>query len=335
LNRFARDGWKFRIVDAGNSGSKKRHAYWQVWLRRLSQTGFTLLFLALFLDTLYHPVNRAGRYGKLFFELDPLVLLSSWIAGHEIASGLLLSLIVVGVTFLAGRWFCGWVCPFGALHNLVTSLRGKRAKDKIARGGYSNWQKVKYHVLVVFLGSALLGLNLAGWLDPFSLFFRSLTVVVMPMFHDGATAIATWIYQQDPHLGALHATAVTEPLYESLRRNVLASAQPHYYGAIAIAVVFFAAVLLNLFRARFWCRYVCPLGALLGFLGKNPLLRLKRNPEACNNCGLCVAECQGGAGPDALGGWKPAECFYCWNCRSACPKRALSFTCRVPGRADL
>jgi polyferredoxin len=276
-------------------------------------------------------VNRTGRYGKLFFDLDPLVLLSSWVAGHEIASGLLLSLIVAGVTFFAGRWFCGWVCPFGALHNLLTSIRRTRAKARIAAGGYSPWQRTRYYVLIVFLGAAFLGLNLAGWLDPFSLLFRSFAVVLFPVFHDGAAALATWIYQHDPHLGALHLTALSEPLYESLRRNVLASTQPHYYGALGIAAVFFAAVCLNLFRPRFWCRYVCPLGALLGFLGKNPLLRLDRDPDACNNCGLCVADCQGGANPGAVDGWKPAECFYCWNCHSACPKRALSFT--AGGRA--
>ncbi len=295
-----------------------------VWLRRVSQTGFTVLFVALFLDTVYHPVNRAGAYGKLFFHLDPLALISTGGAG----AGLALSLAVLGVTLLAGRWFCGWVCPFGALHNLLTSLRGAKAKAKIAAGGYSGWQKSKYYVLLVFLGSALLGLNLAGWLDPFSLFFRSLAVVVFPMFQDGVTAPFTWIYEHDPQIGGWHLTAVTEPAYEVLRRHVLVSAQPHYYGAIAIALVFFAAVFLNLVRARFWCRYVCPLGALLGLVGKNPLVRLERRAESCNDCGLCVAECQGGAAPS--NGWKPAECFYCWNCRAACPKGALGFGLGAP-----
>lgn len=303
----------------------KRRAGWAVWLRRLSQTAFTLFFLYLFLGTVYHPVNRTGWGGKLFFELDPLVLVSTWIAGHEVPAGLLLSLAVVGVTLLAGRWFCGWVCPFGALHNLLTSLRGGRAKAKIERGGYSNWQTAKYYVLIVFLAAGMLGLNLAGWLDPFSLFFRSLAVVVFPTFNDGVVAPFAWIYNQDPHLGNVHLTSATEPVYEVLRRNVLATTQPHYYGAWAIAIVFFAVVFLNLFRARFWCRYVCPLGALLGCIGKNPAVRLRRNADACNNCGLCVTECQGGASPDGGKGWKPAECFYCFNCRSACPKGALSF----------
>ncbi len=303
----------------------KRRTSWVVWLRRAAQTGFTALFLFLFLDTVYHPVNRTNSQGKLFFELDPLVLLSSWIAGHQVVAGLLFSLAVVGVTLVAGRWFCGWVCPLGALHNLVASLRRARAKDKIAAGRASAWQRAKYYVLLVALGSALLGLNLAGWLDPFSLFFRSLATVIFPVLSDGVTAIAAWIYDTDPHLGSFHLTALTEPVYEVLRRHALPAAQPYYYGSLLIALVFVAAVALNFYRPRFWCRFLCPLGALLGIVGKNPLVRLKQDAAACNNCGLCTADCPGGAGPDPPGRWKPAECFYCWNCKSACPNQALSF----------
>jgi len=73
----------------------------------------------------------------------------------------------------------------------------------------------------------------------------------------------------------------------------------------------FAILLLNLYRARFWCRYICPLGALLGVAAKNPIVRLQRNDEICNNCRLCVTDCQGGANPDIAEGWKPSECFYC------------------------
>ena len=73
------------------------------------------------------------------------------------------------------------------------------------------------------------------------------------------------------------------------------------------------------------------LGAMLGIAGKNPLIQIKRNEELCNNCRLCVADCQGGANPDTVQGWKPSECYYCYNCQSACPKRAISFTFHVPG----
>ena len=108
--------------------AKKKKTSWIVWLRRLTQTGFFLLFFYLFLQTVYHPINKAGRGVTFFFNLDPLVALNSWLASHAFVGAMLLSLLTLAVTFICGRWFCGWVCPFGALHNFFTSLRGGRAK---------------------------------------------------------------------------------------------------------------------------------------------------------------------------------------------------------------
>jgi polyferredoxin len=301
-----------------------------VWLRRASQTCFTLLFLYLFLQTVYKPVNETGKGVKLFFQLDPLTALSAGLGTRSLVSGLLLGGVTVVVTVLAGRWFCGWVCPFGAVHNLLSSWRSAPAKDKIAVGRYSEWQKSKYYLLALMLCGCLFGLNLFGLFDPFSFFYRSLATVVFPAFNDAVTALFAWIYQTDPGVGKLKATAVTEPVYEVLRRHVLSTAQQRYHGGLLIGSLFGAVVVLNLYRARFWCRYICPLGALLGTLGKNPALRLKRNDAACNDCGLCVADCQGGANPAGADAWKPSECFYCWNCRSACPRGALVF---APGTA--
>jgi polyferredoxin len=309
----------------------RRKVFWPVWLRRICQTGFMVLFLYLFLQAVYKPVNVTGGHVKLFFQLDPLVLIASWLASHQILEGLLLSLITLGVTILAGRWFCGWVCPFGALHNLLTGWRSKKTKEKLASGGYSRWHKTKYLGLAGLLVAALLGLNLTGWFDPFSFFYRAMAIVVYPGANDGVKSLFGWIYQTDPGIGRLKVTAVSEPIYDVLRKTVLATAQPYFYGSLLIALLFFTVVFLNLHRARFWCRYVCPLGALLGIAGKNPLIQIKHNETACNHCRLCVADCQGGANPDTQEGWKPSECFYCWNCHSACPQQAITFGLHVPG----
>jgi len=66
------------------------------------------------------------------------------------------------------------------VHHLFSSLRGGTVKTRLDTGGYGRWHKVKYYVLVVFLAGALLGVNVVGWLDPISFFFRGMAVAVYP-----------------------------------------------------------------------------------------------------------------------------------------------------------
>jgi len=308
----------------------KEHTSKIVWLRRLVQSVFFVLFVYLFLQAEYHPIDRTGGPVTFFFEIDPLVLLTSWLASHKLVTALLLSLATVGITLVFGRWFCGWICPFGALHNFFTSLRRGSEKARILAGGYSKRLKAKYYILLALLGGALVGINLAGWLDPISFLYRSFATAVNPAANWAVTALFGWIYETDPGIGPLRATQVTEPVYEVLREKFLAADPLQYSNGILIGFLFAAVIALNFYRPRFWCRYLCPLGALLGVLGKNPVVQVETDPDKCNSCGLCLADCQGGASPDKESDWKPAECFFCWNCKSVCPLDAISIKVELP-----
>jgi polyferredoxin len=292
----------------------------------LVQGFFLLLFLYLFLQTTYHPINQTGGRVTLFFEIDPLVLVATFLANYTVPAVLLLSLITVVVTLVFGRWFCGWVCPFGVVHHMVGALRAGRMKTRLERGAYDSGQSWKYYLLVLFLVGSLIGVNAVGWMDPFSFFYRSLATAVYPAFHYGVQQFFTWIYETDPGIGPARITLVTEPVYELLRGSVLAMEQPQYHWSLLIGALFILVLALNLYQARFWCRRLCPLGALLGVVGKNPIVKLETRPEACNDCRLCLADCQGGANPSYGLGWKPSECFFCWNCQSSCPSDAVRFT---------
>lgn len=309
--------------------AKKQKTPLIVWLRRCTQAAFFLLFIYLFLEATDHPINRAGSHVTLFFDLDPLVALTSWLASHKFERAMMLSIVTLAGTLLCGRWFCGWICPFGALHNFFTSLRGGRAKAKLEVGGYSRWQTAKYYILVAFLVVALLGTNVAGWLDPFSFLFRSFATAIYPAINSAFVTFFTWTYDTNPGFGSVRLSLVTEPIYSFLRDHFLALQQPYYWGSLLIGTVFIAVVALNFYRARFWCRYVCPLGALLGVVGKNPLVRLKKSSEQCTNCRLCLVDCQGGANSIKVSEWRASECFYCCNCMSECPWQAVKFTSQL------
>jgi polyferredoxin len=292
-----------------------------VWLRRTVQGASLALFFYLFLATAETDLDRPGRGVKLFFELDPLAALSSWIAAHALESGMLLALATLAVTAVFGRWFCGWICPLGTLHHAVASLRGKSEK---AAGAYSRWQRAKYFALIGVVCAAALGASLAGWLDPISFLFRSLATAVFPAFAGMAARLFGWAYNSDPGLGPVRLTALTEPVYALLRAHVLPAHPAQYYGNVLIGWLFLAALALNLYRARFWCRYICPLGAMLGVAAQKAVVRLRRDASRCNDCRACAAECQGGADPHS-GAWRAAECMYCFNCKSECSGGAIVF----------
>jgi polyferredoxin len=298
-----------------------------VWLRRLSQTLFLLLFLYLFLATTYRPGNEADGMLTLFFDLDPLVMVTVWLGGHAVASALFLSFITLAATLVFGRWFCGWVCPFGTLHQFFSRMKKGKKKALIQAGRYTAWQKSKYYVLVGLLVSALFGVNLAGWIDPFSFFYRAMATAVFPAFNAGIQGVFDWFYEVNP----LHLSAVSEPIYRVLRNHFLMMGQPHFFWGALLGVLFGAVIILNLFRGRFWCRYICPLGGMLGIVGKNPVLRLEVNPDKCSHCMKCVAACPTAADPRGQGNWRPSECIYCWKCESDCPENAITFQFKAPG----
>jgi polyferredoxin len=301
-----------------------RRAPFSVWLRRLSQLVFFAVFVWLFLETTYHPINTTGGRVTFFFDLDPLILFTVWVSAHVVPAALFLSLVTLVVTLLFGRLFCGWFCPFGALHTFFSCFRSGKAKQKLAVGGYSPWQRVKYLALTVFVAGGALGLNAVGWIDPFSFLFRSMATVLYPVFALVVPPAFDWLHDTNP----LGLRAVSEPIYQTLRRHALPVEQPHYVGAFVIGALFVGVVALNLYRERFWCRYVCPLGALLGVVGKNPLLRVTRNEATCTDCRFCRVDCHGGANPD--GDWRPAECLYCWNCVQACPTKGIRIRLALP-----
>jgi MauM/NapG family ferredoxin protein len=107
--------------------------------------------------------------------------------------------------------------------------------------------------------------------------------------------------------------------------TVLAFEQPVFRQMILMALIFSGILALNLLAPRFWCRYLCPLGAMLGLLGtKQFMARVDVNSDRCVKCGTCNRTCQGDATPFPPGEWASRECIACWNCQDVCPCTAVS-----------
>lgn len=88
-------------------------------------------------------------------------------------------------------------------------------------------------------------------------------------------------------------------------------------GAITLGVL----VAASLFIQNFWCRYLCPYGALLGIAAFFSPARIRRNPETCIDCAKCVKACPSALPVDTLLTIKSAECTGCLECVAVCPAR--------------
>ena len=84
---------------------------------------------------------------------------------------------------------------------------------------------------------------------------------------------------------------------------------------IVLAVLF----LLSIFIRNFWCRYLCPYGALLGLISFLSPNKIKRNPVSCIDCGLCNKACPQGIKVDKIKTVWSDECTTCMSCVDACP----------------
>jgi polyferredoxin len=86
-------------------------------------------------------------------------------------------------------------------------------------------------------------------------------------------------------------------------------------GGAVMAVL----VLASVFVQNFWCRYLCPYGALMGLVGLASPLRIRREPDLCIDCAKCAKECPSALPVDQLIQIRSAECTGCLQCVAACP----------------
>ncbi len=309
-----------------------------VWLRRVSQIFFLFFFLFLLVESrlpqdIYLEYSlvfsseldlRVDRPVTFFFQLDPLVSLSSFLSGHHLIKGFWWGLVLILMTIFLGRFFCGFICPFGTIHHAVSHVKPALKGERMVLANQKTpGQRVKYLLLIILLVGALIGLNLAGLLDPISLLFRALAQAVLPGLGTGIKEVFDWMANSD--LKILNLLTYSG---EVLVAPIFGYGHQAYRTAWFIGLIFQVILFLNRIRPRFWCRILCPLGALLGIFSRISILRLDKDEGKCTNCQLCSKSCQGAASPMPGQDWENAECLLCFNCFDSCPEDALSFRFR-------
>lgn len=281
-------------------------------VRILSQ----VFFFSLFLFTVWATwTSRIGGYPvSRILEMDPLIMIATMLSTGYVYRYLGWGLLILAATLLFGRVFCNWLCPYGTLHQLVGWLFNiGRAKSRIQDNQYRSIYFFKYGILTIFLIMAAMGSLQIGLLDPICLMYRSFATAIAP-----ATDMAIDVV-------SLKANGLNiDTFWIDNLKFAPGVTRRVFVGSFWIGLMITGLVGMNILIPRFFCRVLCPLGALLGVISRFSLFRINRDVHKCTDCDLCLTRCEGAADPQ--GAVRLSECFSCMNCIDDCPEDALSFS---------
>ncbi len=216
-----------------------------------------------------------------FLPISSLMSLRLYAVSGELhrahPSGLFILLAIIAVSFVIGKSFCGWLCPFGFISELLYKARKQAAPSSKLPPAWLDYSlgAVKYLILAFFV---------------FIIFF-AMDLPAVRAFLDGDY-------------------------------NLISDVRMYYFFAhmsLLAALITGSLFVLSYFVPYFWCRYLCPYGALLGLVSLAGPLKIKRDAAACVNCGLCTAACPQRITVDKAVSVFSDECTSCALCLDVCP----------------
>jgi len=194
---------------------------------------------------------------------------------------LVLILGVFLITLVWGRFFCGFICSFGAMQDLLNFI-GKLIPFKVKVPEKADkWLKLLKYSVLAFVAIGVWCFSVTGdtvW-SPWTVFGIY-------------SSLSGW---------------------SSLKYFLTLG------GALLLLII-----IGSLFIERFFCRYLCPLGALFSLVSRFRIYSLNRKPEKCGNCKLCTAKCSMGIPLYKYDEVRSGECINCMKCISVCPNENIS-----------
>ena len=189
---------------------------------------------------------------------------------------------------LAGRFVCGWLCPFGLIQDLLHKIPfpekiGTFRGDRLLR-------KLKYVILIVF-------------------------VILLPMFLvDVLGQGAPYFCKLICPAGTLEGGIPLVLLNESMR-----SALGWLYAWKNVLLLITIVLSVMIFRP--FCKYICPLGAVYSVFNPISVFRYRVDEKKCTGCGICAKVC--GMQVDPAENANHPECIRCGACKKSCPVKAI------------
>jgi NAD-dependent dihydropyrimidine dehydrogenase PreA subunit len=216
------------------------------------------------------------------------------------------------------------LCPYGGLESIYSLIFGGTFIDKIFSGTLI--------ILIIILIIALIfRRSFCGLICPFGalqeffgligkkvfrkrftlplgmdkpLRYLKYVILILTIFFAWKTA-GLWVNPYDPWAAYGHvSTGITSLIDE------------YPIGFIILIVILIGSILYE----RFFCKYLCPMGAFYGVISKLSLSKIIRNEDTCINCGICNKNCPVNIKVSELKEIKSVECINCQSCILSCPR---------------
>jgi ferredoxin len=271
-------------------------------VRRIVQTIALAFFLILFLYVSwpyggknYSETLAAKEWvdAEIFLAMDPLVSVSTAIAARMWVWSLAVAGVILCIGLVIPRGFCGYVCPMGTFLDLFDWALSRRALQPQSRP-QAWWMNLRFFILFVMLVSAAMGVLLSGFVAAMAVWTRAMLLIAGPV---QAGLLKGWYLVPPMNAGQWISLAL-------------------FGGIIATGFL----------ERRFWCKYLCPTGAIFSLAAMLSLTGRKISDD-CVNCGRCKTACDFAAMREDFTTHQ-ARCSFCQSCGGVCPVGAIQFTDR-------
>jgi len=266
-----------------------------------------LLAILFFVPILFFFVDFAGKMSGAFSFLPKLQIVPA-ILSVSIAV-IVVQLVVV---LIFGRIYCSTLCPAGVLQDIINRVFciGRKKKNGLHRFKYHkalNW--VRYPLLALTAILTVCGVDeLLLLLDPYSNFGRISANLFRPA-----------VMWTNNILAALLVKLNNYSLFEVTISTATTA------GIIAAVTVLLLLIVLVIFRGRFFCNTLCPVGGLLSLFSRFSIFKISFDQDACTHCGSCEHSCKAEAIDSENLHIDTSRCVDCFDCVSSCPKGGLKY----------
>ncbi|MDR0724428.1 MAG: 4Fe-4S dicluster domain-containing protein [Prevotellaceae bacterium] len=253
-----------------------------------------------------------------FYFLDFAGLMSEKTAGllakiqfipAIMALSVIILIILIVSTLLFGRVYCSSICPMGVYQDIIAWLSKRIAKKK-KRYKFGKAKNILRATMLVAAATIFVKFPLIlGFIDPYSAYGRMVTNVFRPVYMSGNN--------------------VLEIIFTKFDNYTFYKTDIFIMSVFAFAVAILTMVVIGYLawkHGRTYCNTICPVGAVLGFLSKFSVFKVRIDKSKCNSCGACEMRCKAACINSKQKTVDNSRCVDCFNCLNACRRDALKFS---------